>query len=299
VHFQTVTGGRGSFFVDARNDWIAFAILVRPRLLPHMGKRIFGFILSGCMAVAASAQVVVGFDSTRGGSYNLQSQPALASAIGAALPGATFSYTGSLDSGALTGAAGVVIVSPHDNSSPVTPLTTAEQAALSAFVLGGGFAIIITDSDYTPTNFDATNDSFLVPFGFSATGMMSTPITLTNPSANPIANGPFGLITSLTGIASGSFASTPTAFLPLGNNTDGTVAAGYFGPGALGAGSGAVLFLADGNVVNSGWATLANYNFISNFVAFAAVPEPATWVLCGVGVMFVAFVNRRRRPTGA
>lgn len=243
------------------------------------------------------AQIVVGFDGNRGGSYNLQAQNALRGAITDALPGATFSYTGTLSAGVLANAAGVVIMSPHDNSNPITPLSGAEQSALAAFVLAGGFAIVATDSDYVPTNFDATNDSFLAPFGFSADGAYSAPITITNPSGNPISNGPFGLVTSIAGTATGSYAGLPGAFQSLGTSSSAgnPISAGYFARGALGAGSGAVLFIADANALHTAWSSPANYDLVSNFVAFAAIPEPATHVLLAGGAVGLLWLEWRRR----
>jgi hypothetical protein len=241
------------------------------------------------------AQVIVGFDSTRGGTYNLQAQGGMQTAISAALPSATYSFTSALSSASLAGASGIVLMSAHDNIFAVSALSGAEQTALYNFVAGGGFAIIGTDSDYLPGGFPATNDSFLAPFGLDATGSNSMPITITNPSGNVITNGPFGLVTRLDGIASSTFVSVPGTFNVLGTTPEGNVGAGYFARNALAVGSGAVLFVTDTNVFNSGWATQANYNFLSNFVGFAAVPEPATVALMLSGLVGIAGAARLRR----
>lgn len=59
-------------------------------------------------AAGSAAQVILGFDLTRGGSYNLQAQPGVRNAITNALPNASFSYTSNLTSDLLGNAAGVV-----------------------------------------------------------------------------------------------------------------------------------------------------------------------------------------------
>lgn len=263
-----------------------------------MSMKFTGFVLLCASALVCRAQVIVGFDTTRGGTYNLQAQTSLQNAITAALPSATFSYTGALSGGSLAGAAGVVIVSPYDNIIPISPLSAGEQTALVNFVQSGGFAIVVTDADYT-TAFELTDASFVEPFGLQSQAVESAPITITNPTGNPISNGPFGLINSLSGIATGRYTSLPGIFNTLGRNAQGHEAAGYFNLGALNAGSGAVLFIADGNAVNSTWASANNYKFISNFVAFAAIPEPEVDALLAVGAMGLGLVWRIRRKRTA
>jgi hypothetical protein len=254
-------------------------------------------ILCCGLACAASAQVIVGFNATRGGSYNLQSQPGVQTAISAALPGATYTFTAALDSGALTGARGVVIMAPVDNINPISALTASEQAALLAFIQSGGFAIIATDAGYIPA-FDVTNASFVGQFGLTVTGTDYTGLTIPSPTGNPITNGPFGVVSSLSGIAAGPYTTVPAVYNPLGQLTPGVQGAGYFARGALGARSGAVLFLSDANVLNSIWATPANYNLVSNFVSYAIVPEPSTLQLLLAGFGSAAGLALVRRLRG-
>lgn len=250
-------------------------------------------LLSG---VTAAAQVIVGFDSTRGGTYNLQSQAGVRTAISAALPNATFSFTSSLSSDLLANARGLVIMSPINDGGPITALSNIEQAAVSAFVRGGGFAVILTDNN-SNSNWLATNTTFVAPFGFSTSGSYNqSSLSLLNPSGNPISNGPFGTVTTLAAVAQGSFSSTPQSFTTLAQLSGGQVVAGYFDSNALADGSGAVLFVADANVFNSGWATEQNYDLLSNFVSFAAVPEPSTvsLMLLGSGAAGLLALRRRR-----
>ncbi len=61
-------------------------------------------------AVVSTGQTIVGFDLTRGGSYNLQAQTGVRNAITDVLPGASFSYTSNLTSDLLGNALGVVII---------------------------------------------------------------------------------------------------------------------------------------------------------------------------------------------
>ena len=252
-------------------------------------------LMSCVLTCTASAQLIVGFDLVRGGTYNLQAQTSLQAAIRAALPSATFGFSSSLDSGILNGARGVVIMSPIDNINPISALTPSEQAALRAFILSGGSAIIATDAGYIPS-FDVTNASFVSQFGLTVTGTDYTTLTMINPTGNPITNGPFGLVTSMTGIAAGPYTTVPTNYLPLGRLSPGVAGAGYFALGSLGAGSGAVLFLSDANTINSGWAAPSNYNLVSNFAAYAAVPEPSTvgLMLVGLGLAGGLAVRRAR-----
>ena len=247
--------------------------------------------------MVAYAQTIVGFDLSRGGSYNLEAQSGVRTAISDALPNARFTYTGSLSTDVLAEATGVVIMSPFSDVAPITALSTAEKTALSDFVKAGGFAVILSDNNSSEA-WSTTNNSFVSPFGIETTGSFNTAASIIDPTGNPISNGPFGLVTSLTGIASGAFTTKPEAFKPLAQLSGGQqIVAGYFEQNALGAGSGAVLFVGDANVYNSRWATDANYDLLSNFVTFAAVPEPTTvsLLLLGSGIAGLSAWRRRRR----
>lgn len=252
---------------------------------------LIGFLLWASMA---SAQLVVGFNLTRGGTYNLQNQTTLQNSITAAMPSASFVFTGALDTGLLLEARGVVIMSPIDNINPISALTTSEQTALLNFVKAGGFAIIATDAGYIPS-FDVTNASFLNPFGLVVTGTDQGSATVINPTGNPISNGPFGLVTSLTGIAAGPYSTVPVIYNPLIQLSAGAAGGGYFAPGALSANSGAVLFLSDANFINSSFSVPGNYKLISNFVTYAMVPEPSTLSLLFIGLGVIGGIAWRRR----
>lgn len=248
-------------------------------------------------AASSAAQVILGFDLTRGGSYNLQAQNGLRNAITDALPKASFSYTSNLTSDLLGNAAGVVLMSPFDNITSITALSGIEQTALRDFVQRGGFAVVLTDNNSTEA-FSVTNTSFVSPFGFGTAGNVNTTLTILNPAGNPISNGPFGLVTSLQGVAQGYYTATADPFKPLAQVSGGQIVAGYFEQNALGLGSGAVLFVGDANVFHDGWATSSNYDLLSNFVAFAAVPEPSTFslLLLGSGAAGLLAWRKRRRP---
>lgn len=256
-------------------------------------------ILLGCaLAAPVSAQVIVGFTASRGGSYNLQSQAAQRGAISAALPNATFSFTSTLSTSSLAGASGVLIASPFDNANPISALTSSEQAALLALVMGGGFAIILADSSFN-TPFNTTNDSFTAPFALGVDNNNTGEITIVSPAANAISNGPFGLVTTLPGIAGGEIVSLPSQFVTLGQYPSGAVAAGYIPAGALAPGSGPVLFIGDANVFNENIGGNPNsYKLLSNFVAVAAIPEPGTWSLMLAGLAVIAAAWRRRAGYG-
>lgn len=282
--------------------------------------KISGFFALLLSASTLPAQVIVGFDNDRGGSYNLAAQSGARTAITEALPGATFTFTSSLNDDVFANATGVVLMSPLSNTTGITALTTGEQNSLRSFVERGGFAVVLTDNNSVAA-LESANKSLLAPFGLNTEGTYQQPsFSIIDPTGNPVSNGSFGLVTSLTGIAQGSLIDAPGHFKPLAqltgnqmaadffaNNTlaysasdssNGPLVAGYFANNALGEGSGAVLFVADANVFHGDWATAENYDLLSNFVTFAAVPEPSTisLLLAGSGAAgFLAWRKRRRR----
>jgi hypothetical protein len=269
----------------------------RPASLPFAFMKTLLSILLFLSPMVAHAQTIVGFDLSRGGSYNLEAQSGVRTAISDALPNARFTYTGSLSGEVLAEARGLVIMSPFSDVSAVTALSTTEKTALTDFVKAGGFAVILSDNN-SSDGWTTTNNSFVSPFGVATTGSFNAAVSIIDPTGNPISNGPFGLVTSLTGVAQGAFTTTPEAFKPLAQLSGGQqIVAGYFEQNALGTGSGAVLFVGDANVYNAGWATAANYDLLSNFVTFATVPEPTTvsLLLLGSGIAGLSAWRRRRR----
>ena len=142
--------------------------------------------------------------------------------------------------------------------------SAAEKAALRAFVLAGGTLIATTD-DSGHTMVDA--------FGLTQGdgGGNPTPNTITA-TGHPIAAGPFGTVTAFDQYqATGHYPDLGPDAREVGRNAAGTSLA-VIERGALGAGSGAAIFVADVDVFsNSSFGgTTVNATLIKNLFAFAA-----------------------------
>jgi hypothetical protein len=150
--------------------------------------------------------------------------------------------------------------------------TPAEKTALHDFVVGGGTLIATTDDSFH-TMVDA--------FGLSQGDGSGNPTVnqITNAS-HPIANGPFGTVSTYYQYAlTGHYTALGSA-TEIGHNADGPTIA-VIARGALGPGSGAAIFVADIDVFSNdgigGAAT--NETLIKNIFAFAAnapPPPPST-----------------------
>lgn len=139
--------------------------------------------------------------------------------------------------------------------------TAAEKDALLDFVLDGGCLIGTTDS----TSFNMA-DVFGVTHGGGAPGSN----TVTN-TTHPVADGPFGTVTNYTQyFVIGYYSDLGSDAIEIGENARGTSLA-VIEPGQLGAGSGAVVLIADVDVMsNAGAGSVVNKKLIQNIFAWIA-----------------------------
>ncbi len=206
------------------------------------------------LALSANGAISVGcLDATRAGDYSPQfgaSMSAFRANLATNFPGAAFSSTSTLTSGFLNSVDVLVLSAVFGSTTEITPLNSAEQAALLNFVLAGGAALLFTDNSF---QFQSAGQSLVTAFGVNCTGLLpgSVSATVTNLS-HPVANGPFGAVTSYT------IASYPGWFDTLGPDATGVAvldpnnqaSLAATAPGALASASGGVVFFSDTTIDN-------------------------------------------------
>ncbi len=168
-------------------------------------------------------------------------------------PAATFQSTNTLTSNFLNSIGLVVITAVSGSTTEITPLSAAEQTALTNFVSGGGAALLFADNDL---QFQPASQSMVQPFGLDCTGNIvgSVMATVTNLS-HPVADGPFGAVSNYT------IASYPGWFDVLGSNAvaiailnpNSQVSLAAFAPGVLSHGSGGVVFFSDSTITDGSY----------------------------------------------
>lgn len=210
-------------------------------------------ILNGLESASASAFVVGGFDNSRSGGLSLQTGNSFDEArasLNTNFPGATLNSFPALTSAALAGVDVLIVSSATAGHSHIVPLSAAEQSALSAFVQGGGCAILFPDnSTFGGSSTDAANESLIDPFGLDVAGTDYTGlvnVTIDDPSASPLTSGPFGVVSSFSQIYSGGITNLGPFAVSLGTNNLGTALA-VIEKGAINPGSGRVVIYSDIN----------------------------------------------------
>jgi hypothetical protein len=130
-----------------------------------------------CGVTTAKADVIGGFDLSRGGEFSLRDSASLSglrTAITSAFPGDTLSANGTLTPAYLSSINTLFISSATGNTTATSPLSASEQTALTNFVLAGGSALIFVDNDTFAGGASPTaNNSFLSPFGLHVTGTLN------------------------------------------------------------------------------------------------------------------------------
>lgn len=255
---------------------------------------IAALVILAAAGPAHAANVVGGWDLTRGGVYSISqgSQAAsLRTTLSAMFPGTSFTGTSTLTPAYLSTVDTVILTTASSDFSAITPLTSSEQTALRNFVLSGHRALLMGErSDFSP----AANQSLINPFGLNISGsaMGHLPATAINNVGNPILDGPYGLVGGLTTINPGWFdvlgGAQPLAQLDF--NSQPILA--WYDTGALGPGSGALVLSADSDLYTQ------NPLLIVDTFAFLIVPEPSGMLLAIVGAgsmlafLVLAFARR-------
>jgi hypothetical protein len=254
-----------------------------------------GFVGLAVFAAAASAQTIGGFDLARGGagSWRDGSWTANArSAVEANYTGVTFTGAGTLTTEYLNTLDLLILTSAAGPTSAIAPLSAGEQAALSAYIAGGGRAMIVSDNNTFNAGAPAANASLLAPVGVTAAGTLQGNqeafMTLAN---NPVASGPFGSVPSVTlnfpGWLSSWTAGTPIAFLGANNEAAGLL----IDQNQLGAGSGRVLVFSDTLWLDATPGTSNRTAFLNAF-EWTLVPAPGAFTVL-VGACPIAMRRRR------
>jgi hypothetical protein len=255
------------------------------------------------LRTAQAAPIVGTFDFTRGGLAGFADNPAQAptrALLQSNFPGLTFAGSSTLTPGFFAGVNLAFLTSAFSNSVAVAPLSAAEQTALLNFVLAGGNAIISIDnfnqSSSPPA--DATHESLLDPFGLDADGDLfnfSPVVGMFVNAAHPIANGPFGAAANYLMNRPGYFSSLGPYAQPIIVDPFGNVVMAVIERGALGPGTGSVVFNADNSVLDPALAA-NNLPTVLNAFAFSMpVPEPTSAVLALAGATVLTLARRRRR----
>ncbi len=233
-----------------------------------------------CSHAAWSQTALVGFTSERGGGASLPSGSlvsTLRQGLLTAFPGTTIRGVDTLTSLSLTTDDVAVLFSSRAATTAIQPLSVDEQAALLAFVQGGGAAVIFVDNDtFGGAPSDNANESLLNPFGLDVTGTgapWARNAVVANPPGSPITSGAFGTVASFQIGWTGWFNQLGPHAQALATASDNNQPVLAVLPcGALGPTSGPVVLFADGTMASNGFINAINLSLILNAVAFAGAP---------------------------
>lgn len=268
------------------------------RMISNIGTLAAIGIVIAC-AGPADAQIIGGFDLARGGNTSIAFGSETASFrthVAATFPGTTYNSASTLTPAFLSGVDVLVITASFNGTTGITPLSAAEQSALTGFINAGGRALLFTDNNL---QFEVASDSMVNPFGLDATGVVpgSSTATVTN-TTHPVTNGPFGAVTTINYESFPSWYGTigPNATALARLNFNNEVSLAVIDYGVLSPGSGAVVFFADTTIYNSNYMG-STITLVDNALAytFTPVPEPGSLALVGTAVTAGAYVRRRKR----
>jgi hypothetical protein len=212
---------------------------------------------SGTIIQPASGTTITigGFDASRANWGSLATGSYLANfrdrLVTANFSGVTFVLTGAptLTPAYLATLDILVITSPSSNTTAITPLSQAEQDAVSAFIQGGGRFFISSDNPgFGGANTQNVNNSVLGPVGMTAGG---TTLNGDNPMQSTVAGSP--LVSGRSGSWSTIDTNYPGSWLSTGNatvvatvnRTPSLPALAQFNVGDLGPASGRGVVIAD------------------------------------------------------
>lgn len=180
------------------------------------------------------------------------------------------------------------------DTSATAPLSSAEQAALVNFVKGGGNALLFTDNAIVTST---ASNSFVSPFGLATAGtLFGVQATTIVNGTNPVVSGPFGVATGFGNLVPGWFSSLGTAQELVMLDANGQPVVAVLMPGALGVGSGAVVFFGDSNFLIELQGDANDTILTLNSLALRppTIPEPSSIALFGSGILGLAGILRRK-----
>lgn len=265
-----------------------------------MKARVFGLLVLGA-SVQAQALEILSWDATRGGTYSaLGSSSAYASTrdtIATRFTGSTIRETPTLTAASVAGIDVLWLGVQVNDTAPITPLSAAEQTVLRDFVLGGGKAVLFAENDTNSANSALVNASLLDPFGYTVANLASgVQNAVAVAPLDPVLQGPYGVVSSLTGGFPGWITAKPNGSVDLmALSTNSQPILSYSPAGSLGAGAGSVFVFADsGADVAGGLSGAQKQDLYANILAAQPVPEPATLAAVGLGL---AGLLRRRKSS--
>ena len=202
-----------------------------------------------------------GFDASRGGTVSFAEGDLtrnMREAVLCVFPGATVSGTPSLSSAYLHTLDVIILASTSGAGSAISPLSPAEQDALTEYAIQGGVVLVFVDNDSfggSPAS-SIANQSLIEPFGVHVTGFVSqfpAPVTVNSPGASNVTSGFFGTVSDFNMYLGGWFDSVASPVGILGRldtmTHRGQPVLLEIAPGALGTGSGGVVMFADASIL--------------------------------------------------
>ena len=187
---------------------------VQKRLLTRLiATTIVAASLSICVDRVNAQLVIGGFDATRSDVFSVPDGSdftGLRTAITSNFPRASFVSFPTLTPNAPSGVQLLMIGAASSGVTTASALSATEQTVLFNYVVAGGSAIIQVDNDvYAGSLTSGINNSFLVPFGLDVTGTLNMDAQVANVTnfANPVIDGPFGLVLLFTSYFPGYFDS--------------------------------------------------------------------------------------------
>jgi len=217
---------------------------------------------SGTTIQPASGTTITigGFDASRGGECSMATGSILANVrnrlVTANFPGVTFVLSGApmLTPAYLATLDILVITSTSSNTSAITPLSQAEQEAVSAFIQGGGRFLISSDNPgFGGANTQNVNNSILGPVNMTAGGTTLSgdyPMQATV-AGSPLVSGRSGSWSTIDTNYPGTWTSTGNATAVANVDGDPSLPAlAQFNIGDLGPASARGVVIADRNALS-------------------------------------------------
>jgi hypothetical protein len=241
---------------------------------------------AGTGETSSSTTITIGgFDASRGGQCGVATGAFLLQLreqmVAAKFPGINFVLTGgaTLTPAYLATLDILVITSTASNTSAITPLSLAEQDAVSAFIRGGGRFLISSDnSTFGGAATEEANNSLLAPLHMTAGGMTLSgkqPMQAADPSS-PLVSGRFGTWSLVDTNYAGSWKSTgPVRVVGYLNGSQANPALAQLDDGALAPGSGRGVVIADMNAMvdYSGANIVMLDNILDYLIAGLRIPD--------------------------